>query len=133
MRKRRTIGGFVLPFFVTAFLAFLLLLAGPVRADNFTPIRDLPAFLKLVEGRDLRIALYNLTLNLSADGKITGSALGWGITGAWVWNDGYFCRNMDWSGYAIDQDCQLVEALGTQKMRFTVDQGAGDSATFKLR
>jgi hypothetical protein len=111
----------------------MVLLAGPLRADSFIPIRELPVFLKLVEGRDLRIGLYNLTLNLSADGTITGSALGWGITGAWEWKDGYFCRNMDWSGYAIEQNCQLVEALGAEKMRFTVDQGAGDSATFKLR
>lgn len=115
-----------------AFVA-VCLIAGPLRADSFVPVRDLPDFLKLVEGRDLRIGLYDLTLQLSPDGAITGSALGWGITGAWVWKDGYFCRNMDWSGYAIEQNCQLVEALGTEKMRFTVDQGTGDSATFRLR
>lgn len=115
-----------------AFVA-VCLIAGPLRADSFVPVRDLPDFLKLVEGRDLRIGLYDLTLQLSPDGSITGSALGWGITGAWVWKDGYFCRNMDWSGYAIEQNCQLVEALGTEKMRFTVDQGTGDSATFRLR
>jgi hypothetical protein len=112
---------------------FLTLLSGPLRADTFTPVRDLPVFLKLVGGRELRIGLYDLSLNLAPDGKITGSALGWGITGSWRWDDGYFCRAMDWSGYAIEDNCQLVEALGAEKLRFTTDQGAGDSATFKLR
>ncbi len=119
--------------FKSVMVVAFVLLAGPMRADTFTPIRDLPAFLKLIEGRDLRIGLYNLTLNLAPDGKITGSALGWGITGDWKWKEGYFCRNLDWSGYLVEENCQLVEALGAEKLRFTVDQGAGDSATFKLR
>ena len=105
----------------------------PAHADTYAPIKDRPSFLKLVEGRDLRIGLYDLTLNLMPDGQITGSALGWGITGSWRWDNGFFCRQMDWSGYAIEDNCQLVEALGAEKLRFTTDQGAGDSATFKLR
>jgi len=39
---------------------------------------------------------------------------------------------MDWGGYPIDYNCQLVEVRGGA-MRFTVDRGAGDSATFNLR
>lgn len=116
-----------------AALALISLSAGPVRAETFAPIKDLPTFLQVVDGRDLRIALYNLTVNILPDGQVTGSALGWGITGTWRWDDGYFCRELDWSGYPIPDNCQLVEALGTDKLRFTTDQGAGDSATFKLR
>ena len=71
--------------------------------------------------------------SLRIDGRIDGSALGWRITGRWTWKDGYFCREMDWSGMAIDFNCQLVEAAGVDRMRFTVDQGRGDSATFRLR
>lgn len=114
-------------------LAMLCVPAGPAFADTYAPIKDLPTFLQLVEGRDLRIGLYNLTLTLSPDGQVTGSALGWGITGSWRWDDGYFCRELDWSGYAVLDNCQLVEAQGRDKLRFTTDQGAGDSATFKLR
>ena len=33
----------------------------------------------------------------------------------------------------IEFNCQLVEANGDERMRFTVDKGTGDSATFKLR
>jgi hypothetical protein len=119
--------------FTAVWLALLCAIASPVRADTYVPVRELPTFLQLVEGRELRIGLYNLTLNLSSDGQIKGSALGWDITGSWRWENGYFCRKMDWSGYDIPDNCQLVEAQGNEKVRFTVDQGAGDSATFKLR
>jgi hypothetical protein len=40
---------------------------------------------------------------------------------------------MDWSGYPIPLNCQLVEAKGDEEIRFTVDKGEGDSASFKLR
>ena len=73
------------------------------------------------------------SLNVRPDGRIDGSAMGWEITGSWSWTDGYFCREMDWSGMEIDFNCQLVEAEGIDKMRFTVDQGKGDSAVFRLR
>lgn len=115
------------------YVVLLALCSMPARAETYAPIKDRPSFLQLVEGRDLRIGLYNLTLNLMPDGQITGSALGWGITGSWRWEAGFFCRQMDWSGYAVADNCQLVEALGTEKLRFTTDQGVGDSATFKLR
>lgn len=114
-------------------LVLSVLTSSPVRADGFTPVRDLPQFLKLIDGRDLHIGLYGLTLRVTQDGEIAGKALGRAITGSWRWDNGYFCRVMDWSGYAIKHNCQLVEASGEEKMRFTVDQGAGDSATFRLQ
>jgi hypothetical protein len=113
----------------------ILLLAAPVAAaaNDFEPIKDKDDFLSLVQNRELRIGMYNLSLNLLPDGQIKGSALGWDITGNWQWQDGYFCREMDWSGMAIEYNCQLVEANGDERLRFTVDKGTGDSATFKLR
>ncbi len=105
----------------------------PATAESFKPIRDKDAFLSLVNDRDLRIGLYNLSLRVMPDGKIIGKALGWGISGNWKWEDGYFCRDMDWSGYAIPFNCQLVEARGDGEVRFTVDRGAGNSASFRLR
>ncbi len=114
-------------------IAFAALTALPVHANDFAKITAKSDFLKLVDGRDLRIGMFNLTLQLRTDGTIEGSALGWDITGSWDWKDGYFCREMDWSGKAIDYDCQLVEARGTEKLRFTVDKGTGDSASFDIR
>ena len=116
-------------------IATILLLSAPVmaQANDFQPVRDKGDFLSLIGDRVLRIGLYNLSLNVRPDGRIEGSALGWPITGSWQWQDGYFCREMDWSGMAIDYNCQLVEAQGADRMRFTVDRGAGDAATFRLR
>jgi hypothetical protein len=115
----------------TIVLAFAT--AAPAAADSFQPVTERDRFLDLIKDRELRIALYNLSLNVMPDGRIDGSALGWDITGNWSWKDGYFCREMDWSGTPISYNCQLVEALGGDKLRFTVDQGKGDSATFRLR
>ena len=104
----------------------------PQISAAFERVKDRTEFLSLVSGKELRIGLYNLTLRVSPDGKIDGSALGWGITGEWSWNDGYFCRRMDWSGYDIDYNCQLVEARDGV-LRFTSDKGAGMDASFRLR
>jgi hypothetical protein len=107
--------------------------AAPLAAETFEPVKEKTRFLDLIKDRELRIGLYNLSLNVLPDGSIDGSAMGWKITGNWSWNDGYFCREMDWSGTPISYNCQLVEAEGADRMRFTVDQGKGDSATFRLR
>ncbi len=114
-------------------IALAALSALPAHANDFAKVTDKSEFLKLVDGRDLRIGLYNLTLQLGKDGTIQGSALGWDITGSWDWKDGYFCREMDWSGMAIDYNCQLVEARGAEKLRFTVDKGTGNSESFDIR
>jgi hypothetical protein len=118
---------------LSAVLTGLLGLPAQADANEFKPVRDKAEFLSLVEGRELRIGLYNLTLNVTPDGKIRGKALGWGISGNWKWEDGYFCRDMDWSGYAIPFNCQLVEAREGREVRFTVDRGKGNSASFRLR
>jgi hypothetical protein len=107
-------------------------LAMPVWAD-FKPVSDKQAFLALMEGRELRMGVFQLALKITADGMIKGEALGWDVTGTWAWEDGFFCREIDWSGKAIPYNCQLVEVSGTDKIRFTVDKGAGDEATFNLR
>lgn len=116
-------------------ITIVLMLATPLAAgaSDFEPIKDKDDFVSLVKDRELRIGIYNLSLNVLPDGKIKGRALGWDITGSWQWQDGYFCREMDWSGMAIAYNCQLVEANGAERMRFTVDKGTGDSATFRLR
>ena len=116
-------------------LLLTLFLTTPLSAaaEEFEPVKEKDRFLDLIQNRELRIGLYNLSLNVLPDGRIDGSAMGWDITGQWAWKDGYFCREMDWSGTPISYNCQLVEAQGAEKLRFTVDQGKGDSATFRLR
>lgn len=106
--------------------------AAPAVAD-FTPVQSRDSFLQLVSGKELRLALYGIKLQVAPTGDILGKAAGWDIKGNWSWQDGYFCREMDWSGTVIPYNCQLVEANGADRLRFTVDRGAGQSATFTIR
>lgn len=114
-------------------LILLSLLPGTAFANEFEPVREKEEFLSLVQDRELRIGLYNLKLRVMPDGTIRGSALGWDVTGNWTWNNGYFCRDMDWSGYPIPYNCQLVEKRGDGELRFTSNQGEGQRASFRLR
>ncbi|MCF2871282.1 dihydrodipicolinate reductase [Octadecabacter sp. G9-8] len=109
-----------------------LLVALPASAQAYERISDRATFVDTVGGKDLKIALYGLTLNVRDNGTITGRAAGWDIVGSWTWEDGYFCRDMDWSGYPIEYNCQLVEVNG-DRIRFTVDQGTGDDAVLRIR
>lgn len=111
----------------------LFLVATPALADDYQPVMEKDAFMALVAGKELRNSLFDLSLFVSPEGEITGDALGWKITGSWSWKDGYFCREMDWEGYAIPYNCQLVETQEGRTVRFTVDRGTGDSAQFRLR
>jgi len=121
---------------MTRLLAGALLWLGvalPAVANDYVPVRDRTSFVSLIEGRTLQLKLFRISLSVMPDGRIDGSALGWPVTGSWEWKDGYFCREMDWSGSPIPFNCQLVEAQGRNQIRFTVDQGSGESATFRLR
>lgn len=112
--------------------ALTVLLAGTAAAEGFVRIADRETFLDTVAGRELRYGMFGIALRVLPDGRIDGEAMGWGVTGTWEWRDGYFCRELDWSGTRIPANCQLVEANGN-RVRFTVDRGAGRSAAFALR
>ena len=73
-----------------------------------------------------------ITLTVSSDGKIHGKGALSKITGAWLWEDGYFCRNLRWGRRDLKYNCQRVTSDGN-KLTFTSDRGAGDSASFTLR
>ena len=108
---------------------------GSARAEQFTPIPDKNAFLSTVAGKDLRLKGYGpivVRLIVQPDGEITGRGLGWDVTGAWRWQDGYFCRDLNWGGSDLGQNCQAVLVQG-QTIRFVSDQGTGDHADFALQ
>jgi hypothetical protein len=109
------------------------LVATSASADGYRPVTDRGEFLQLMGAKSLSNRLYGITLRVAADGTISGTGAGWDVTGTWQWQDGFFCRQMDWGGSDIPYNCQLVEVRNGNEMRFTVDQGAGDSASFKLR
>ncbi len=101
-------------------------------AQSLTRITDVAEFNAILAGKQLRLGLMGIALTVAPDGTVTGSATGYPVTGTWSWQDGYFCREMDWGGTAIPFNCQLIEFGGGQ-MRVTSDRGAGDDATFNVR
>lgn len=107
-------------------------LAAPAAAEGFVRIVDRDTFLGTVAGKELRYGMFGISLRVLPDGSIDGEAMGWGVDGRWEWRDGYFCRELDWSGTPIPANCQLVEKNG-DRVRFTVDRGAGRSAAFLVR
>lgn len=108
------------------------LMAAPVAAQDFRAVTDEGEFRALMQQGNVSKRLYNLSLNVQQNGQISGSAMGWDVTGSWSWQNGYFCREMNWGGDPIPYNCQLVEVAGPD-VRFTSDQGAGDSETFRIR
>ncbi|MEM1236252.1 MAG: dihydrodipicolinate reductase [Pseudomonadota bacterium] len=108
----------------------IMALAAPVAAMEKIDQREV--FIDALDGRDLTIRLYALTLTVTDDGNITGRAAGRDVTGDWKWEDGYFCRQMMWGSREIPYNCQLVELEG-DRMRFTTDRGTGDNAVFRMR
>lgn len=116
--------------YVKTLLTSLLFMASPAFAE-FTRVSDGAQFQSIVQGRSLSNRLYGVTLSVNAGGTLSGAAMGWDITGTWSWQDGYFCREMNWGGDTIPYNCQLVEQDGNM-LRFTVDRGAGQSAKFRL-
>ncbi len=108
------------------------LIATAASAQAYERVSDLATFNGLLSGKELRLGLYGLSLSVMPNGTIQGRAVGYDVQGTWDWQDGYFCREMDWGGTEIPYNCQLVEVRGSQ-MRFTTDRGAGDDATFNLR
>ena len=117
---------------IRTILFTLFALASPVTVQAFERIAEKNAFITFISGTSLTNRLYGVTLMVSASGDISGEAFGRAINGDWTWQDGYFCREMAWGDRAIPYNCQLVEARGNE-IRFTSDQGAGESASFKLR
>ena len=114
-------------------LAALLAVTLPLPAMAYDAVSDEAAFLDLVEGRTLSLRLFGVSLEVLPDGTIAGQAQGEPVTGTWTWEEGYFCREMSWGDEAIPYNCQLVEARGDRRIRFTTDRGAGESAAFSLR
>ena len=119
--------------FTAAALAALLALPTAAAATPFTPVTDESQFRQLVQDRDLKYGLFGVTLRVLQNGAISGNAVGSEVSGSWVWRDGYFCRSLNWGGDDLGYNCQLVEVSPQAQLRFTVDQGRGESATFRLQ
>ena len=113
-------------------LALALILAPlAAQAEDYRPVTEQAEFVSLVDGKTLSQRLFQVGLNVSANGEISGRALGGDVTGSWTWQDGFFCREMIWGGDLIPQDCQTVE-VGGELLRFTAERGRGDSTALRI-
>ncbi|SHH50292.1 dihydrodipicolinate reductase [Marivita hallyeonensis] len=101
-----------------------------VAAAELKRIDDRSEFVALVQGKTLSRPM--VRLQVGADGSISGRGVTWDVTGNWSWENGYFCRDLNWGGDDLGYNCQEVLANGSE-MRFTADRGAGQSADFRLR
>lgn len=110
--------------------AFCLALIAPMaQAEGFQRVEDKNTFLSIVQDRDLK--RLGISVQVTEDGRIEGSAFGYPVKGDWDWQAGYFCRHIFWGGDSIGQNCQQVDVSGN-RVRFTSDKGTGQSASLTL-
>lgn len=109
--------------------ALIFGLASPVAAE-FSKVENAAEFKRLIGGKILTRPLVKLTVG--TDGAIAGKGAAWPISGTWTWKNGYFCWSLEWGGDDLGYNCQEVKASAS-KIRFTSDEGRGDSADFSLR
>ncbi len=113
-----------------ALFVLLTALASPAMADGYSRVTDRAAFVGLVGGKSL--TSLGVSLTVAASGAIGGRAFGRDVTGAWTWNDGYFCRTMSAGDRQFARNCQLVQYEG-DRLRFIADRGKGDTANLRIR
>ncbi|WP_220748291.1 MULTISPECIES: dihydrodipicolinate reductase [Jannaschia] len=111
-------------------LALLVALVAPLPALAFEPVTTRDGFLSLVQGKTL--AGDGVSLRVGPDGSIAGRGFGLRVTGTWDWQGRFFCRTLDTAVRDFPRNCQTVEIQGAT-VRFTADQGAGDTADLRIR
>jgi len=106
-----------------------LVTPGLAAAEEFQTVRDQQTFLSVVTNRHLK--RFGITLNVTPTGEIEGRAFGTQVTGAWRWQDGYFCRDLYYGNRDLGPNCQLVLVNGNT-VRFVADEGQGDYADLRI-
>ncbi|MCL4186347.1 MAG: dihydrodipicolinate reductase [Rhodobacteraceae bacterium] len=104
--------------------------APAVASEGFRQVTDPREFVALVAGRAL--TTLGVRLSVTADGRIAGRAFGREVTGAWRWQERYFCREMRAGVATVPDNCQAVLLRG-DTLRFISDRGTGEIADLRLR
>lgn len=105
------------------------LLASPALAEGFQKVHDRNKFVSLIQDRELK--RLGISVKVTEDGRIKGSAFGYDVSGVWSWDGGYFCRDLSWGGDPLGFNCQMVQVNG-KTVRFISDRGTGHFADLKL-
>lgn len=112
-------------------VALALAVTFPAVAEaKFEKVSTKDEFMEITEGK--RMTIFGITVFVTPDGQIGGNAYGRKVSGAWRWQDGYFCRDLYWGQRDFGPNCQEVRVHGN-KIRFASDRGAGMSAVLTLR
>lgn len=107
----------------------IVAMSGAAKAE-LVKVDNQQKFVTMVAGKTLTRPW--VKISVTPDGRIEGRGIRWDVEGTWSWKDGYFCRDLFWGGDALGYNCQEVQVHG-ERIRFTSDRGAGDSAEFKMR
>ena len=113
-----------------AALLCALILTPAFASAEYMKITDKSEFLALIQGKTLTRPL--VKLKVASSGQISGRGASWDVEGQWTWKDGYFCGDLFWGGDPLGYNCQEV-GLNKGRLRFTSDQGRGQSAEFRIR
>ena len=105
-------------------------ISAPAAAEGFDVVQTREEFISLINGKEL--SRVGIRLEVTETGNIEGRAFGTPVSGAWNWNDGYFCRDLFWGDRDLGANCQQVASSGST-IRFTSDFGSGDYADLRLR
>ncbi len=103
--------------------ALIMVSAAPTLAENFKRIKKAEDFNAMVVGK--KLTWDDGTGIVNADGTTSGKTNSVGkYYGNWVWQKGYYCRNLIIKGKETGTNCQKVEVDGANA-RFTRDKGKG--------
>lgn len=103
--------------------ALIMVSAAPTLAENFKRIKKAEDFNALIVGKT--IVWDGGSGVVHADGTTKGKLDKSGkYYGNWVWNGGYYCRNLIIKGKETGTNCQKIEVDGANA-RFTRDKGKG--------
>ena len=115
---------------MTRYLLAVFLTFAALPAAAFERITSSEEFQQTVVGREL--TRFGISLRVLPQGTVTGDGMGWEVSGDWTWQNGLFCRTLDWGGSDLGYNCQAVLRNG-DRVRFIADEGQGQSADFRLR
>lgn len=115
--------------FVTFAVATCLVLGSVVAADA-KDIKKETQFIENVAGK--KLVSGDTWLVITPDGKIDGVGRNNAkITGAWVWNKRFWCRNVVAGGKKFPEDCLKVKMNGN-RVEFVRNKGKGDGIVYTI-
>ncbi len=101
----------------------LVALMAPALAHDFKPVRSENSFRNNVVGKTM-VSSRGMQVS-HADGKVTGQDWKRGkFTGAWKWEEGFYCLSLVYRGKQSPTECMQVEVHSNQ-LRLTLEKGTG--------